>query len=233
MALYEFAWQLAIRLPGQLDAVALSRVFRGIGDALVAAGDPARAETVLTPAIQDPVLLADNAQDFLAPVLTSLAEAVFKQERPAEAVALCRRALEVSQQAHGELHPAVARVDAGARPHAAERRGVARGARLGAPRGGRVAQLGDTGRARVDPFFPKVVAALQEQLGNGMMLDGELVWMTPERAARYFASWEADQRGGVTAPALCRRCGTSLRFPDRPSSQLHVWCKPPLPPEGS
>ena len=94
MALYEFAWQLAIRLPGQLDAVALSRVFRGIGDALVAAGDPARAETVLTPAIQDLVLLADNAQDFLAPVLTSLAEAVFKQERPAEA--LCRRAIEVS-----------------------------------------------------------------------------------------------------------------------------------------
>ena len=110
MALYEFAWQLAIRLPGQLDAVALSRVFRGIGDALVAAGDPARAETVLTPAIQDPVLLADNAQDFLVPVLTSLAEAVFKQERPAEAVALCRRALEVSQQAHGELHPAVVRL---------------------------------------------------------------------------------------------------------------------------
>jgi hypothetical protein len=83
----------------------------------------------------------------------------------------------------------------------------------------------------VDRAAEWLVAILADPASYSLPAYGS--WMTPERAARHFASWEADERGGVTAPALCRRCGTSLRFPERPSSQLHTWCKPPLPPEGS
>jgi hypothetical protein len=51
-------------------------------------------------------------------------------------------------------------------------------------------------------------------------------WMTPDRAAGYFARWQADERDGVTGPALCRACGSLLKFPDTPSDQIHAWCRP-------
>ena len=51
-------------------------------------------------------------------------------------------------------------------------------------------------------------------------------WITPERVAELFARWAADDAAGVPSPPLCRRCGQLLRFTDRPSQQLHVWCEP-------
>jgi hypothetical protein len=50
-------------------------------------------------------------------------------------------------------------------------------------------------------------------------------YVTPERAARYFAAWAEDERNGVPSPALCRRCGRMLR-PLRASQQLHLGCEP-------
>jgi hypothetical protein len=42
-------------------------------------------------------------------------------------------------------------------------------------------------------------------------------WMTVEGAARLYASWAEDEAAGKPPPALCRRCGVTLRFTVRPS----------------
>lgn len=52
------------------------------------------------------------------------------------------------------------------------------------------------------------------------------VWMTPERAAAYFARWEAAEVAGLPSPTLCPRCGVILRYCDSPFDQLHAWCRP-------
>lgn len=60
-------------------------------------------------------------------------------------------------------------------------------------------------------------------------LDGYGPQVSNERAARYFATWAADQAAEVPSPALCRRCGTLLRA-TQPGQQLHPRCVPPAPP---
>lgn len=52
--------------------------------------------------------------------------------------------------------------------------------------------------------------------------------VTVERAARYFATWAADQAAGIPSPALCRRCG-HLLLATQPGQQLHPTCTPPSP----
>ncbi|MDN5920259.1 MAG: hypothetical protein L0I76_35045 [Pseudonocardia sp.] len=56
--------------------------------------------------------------------------------------------------------------------------------------------------------------------------------VTVERAARYFATWAADQAAGVPPPALCRRCGYLL-LATQVGQQLHPSCTPPAPGERS
>lgn len=53
-------------------------------------------------------------------------------------------------------------------------------------------------------------------------------WMTPERAAAYWARWQADEEAGAPSPALCRRCGKVLRPITiyRRGQQLHAYCTP-------
>jgi len=50
---------------------------------------------------------------------------------------------------------------------------------------------------------------------------------TAHQAAKVWAMWEHDERTGRPSPPLCRRCGTILRFTERPHQQLHAWCTPP------
>ncbi|MDN5920760.1 MAG: hypothetical protein L0I76_37605 [Pseudonocardia sp.] len=59
-------------------------------------------------------------------------------------------------------------------------------------------------------------------------LDAYGASVSVERAARYFATWAADEASGAVSPALCRRCGICLTA-TQPGQQLHPSCAPPPP----
>jgi len=108
LAVYELAVAIVQHIPESVDHSIVARTYRGFGEALVEAGAPAEAETVLATAVDDPMFSADGAQDSLAAVLNTLAQAVFAQGRHAEAVELCQRVLQLSRELHGDLHRTVA-----------------------------------------------------------------------------------------------------------------------------
>ncbi|MEJ2855717.1 MULTISPECIES: tetratricopeptide repeat protein [unclassified Saccharothrix] len=87
-----------------VDAEDAARVYRAKGLRLRETGRYAEAEDVLREAVAVPGVEGDR----LAELCTWLAEAVFQQGRPAEAVPWCERALEIRRAEHGETHHLVA-----------------------------------------------------------------------------------------------------------------------------
>ncbi|NUT99517.1 MAG: tetratricopeptide repeat protein [Saccharothrix sp.] len=88
-----------------VDAEDVVRVYRAKGRRLLETGRHAEAEDVLRAAVAVPGVAGDR----LAELCTGVAEAVFHQGRPADAVPWCERALEVRRAEHGETHHLVAR----------------------------------------------------------------------------------------------------------------------------
>ncbi|MFI9010969.1 CHAT domain-containing protein [Actinosynnema sp. NPDC053489] len=81
-----------------VDAEDAVRVYRARGRRLFDAGRYAEAEDVLREAVAVPGVEGDR----LAELCTGVAEAVFQQGRPADAVPWCERALDIRRAEHGE-----------------------------------------------------------------------------------------------------------------------------------
>src|SRR5262249_23932561 len=96
------------RLPGRVDHSTAAWVYERYGEALLAAGEPERAEAMLRTAMDDSAFTAESAQASRVRVLNALAQAVVALGQPAEAVVLCERVLRLRRELHGELHPGVA-----------------------------------------------------------------------------------------------------------------------------
>ena len=103
---YQLALTVMRGLPHEIGHRTAAHVYKGLGESMVKLGSSARAEEILREAVSDERFAADDAADSLATVLTTLAQAV---SGSAERIQLCQRAVALRQQAHGELHPDVAR----------------------------------------------------------------------------------------------------------------------------
>ncbi|MDX3192106.1 tetratricopeptide repeat protein [Streptomyces sp. MN03-5084-2B] len=80
------------------------RVYRGFGTALMDAHRFTEAEDLL----REAVAVTKASGDPLATLCSVLGESIFRQDRAAEAVEWCERALEIRREAHGESHDLVA-----------------------------------------------------------------------------------------------------------------------------
>lgn len=87
-----------------VDAEDVVRVHRAQARRLSDAGRHAEAEDVLREVVDLPGVAGDQ----LADLCTAIGEAVFHQERPADAVPWCERALALRRAEHGETHALVA-----------------------------------------------------------------------------------------------------------------------------